>query len=326
MKIQSLQINSNNRQTSFKKGLTSCEINQVKNMKTFEYADIARNLKNKFGLEATFAGCNAVAWCVNELVKIMTRAGFKLPGKFSFDYFTNSDALGKYVPTTYTVHINSKYTEFTDLEKQNKLEESQGSFHPKTKHFLQTYLHEFSHAAHFQNLCNKFGFSKSYEIMMGYLNTHTPKEILVEPIRIAFGKSITDSIISPTDGEYAEKSLNEYFAEKNSRRLAEQLGPRYCIQNIENDFAHTYFGHISLDTYKKYANIPAMRSALDMMMLNNMNMMMLNDMSSLSNTSFMNPIGDTIDTIKWIKNQIKLVDGDIFNGNIESLKGSYFTK
>lgn len=50
-------------------------------MKTFEYTDIARDLKYKFGLEANFAGCNTVAWCANELVKIMTRAGFKVIDK-----------------------------------------------------------------------------------------------------------------------------------------------------------------------------------------------------------------------------------------------------
>ena len=40
MKIQSIQ-NNYCKNTTFKKGLTTYEINQVKNMKPFEYVDIA---------------------------------------------------------------------------------------------------------------------------------------------------------------------------------------------------------------------------------------------------------------------------------------------
>lgn len=317
MKIQSIQSNTHNKRTSFKKGLTSYEINQVKNMKPFEYADIARNLKNRFGLEANFDGCNTVAWCTNELVKVMTKAGFKLPEKFSFVHLGKHKQLGQFNPNTKEVAINSDYVEFTNLEKQNKLEESQGTFHPKTKHFLQTYLHEFSHAAHFQNLCNKFGFSKAYEIMMGYLNNHTPKEILVEPIRNILGTWLADSIIPPSNGEYAAESLNEYFAEKNSRKLAEQLGPNYYTSNIEDGFAYSYIGHHTIDDYKKAAkNSAMMLAAYDI----------INDSSLMPIYNFLNPVGSTIDQIDWFKKQICLVDGDIFHGNIEHLKESYFTK
>lgn len=63
----------------------------------------------------------------------MQRAGFKLPSNFSFEPLEDTDTLGMYSPTNDTVCINSKLTAFSDLVAQNHLEESQGTYHPKTK-------------------------------------------------------------------------------------------------------------------------------------------------------------------------------------------------
>ena len=311
MKIQSTQINLNKKQsTSFKKGLTSYEINKVKNMKPFEYEDITRDLKNRYNIEAYLGECNTVAWCVKEVVEIMKKAGFKLPSKFSFNYFTDSDALGKYAPKTDTVDINSKYTEFTDLEKQNKLEESQGTFHPKTKHFLQTYLHEFSHAAHFQNLCYRYGYDNAKEMMLGYLNSNenSASVFIREPLNTALKchfptlnlLGIIDKVCPPNNGEYAAETLNEYFAEKNSRIIAEQLGSNYIPSNVSSSLASSYTTHPS--GWKLKSELGKTIKPRNIF-------------------EWMNPVmSASFKVIDKCKEHISYIDGDIYHGNIDYLQ------
>ena len=134
-----------------------------------DYEKIADRLKNSYGLYAQFNGNNTVAWCVEQVAKIMDKAGFKLPRNFKFEP-TSPDALGMYNSYSDTVTINALIPEFSNLEQQNLLEERQKDFHPKTRHFLQTYLHEFSHVAHFHNLQDKMGSSDAYGLFSGTLN------------------------------------------------------------------------------------------------------------------------------------------------------------
>lgn len=315
MKVQSIQA-SNNKQASFKKGLTSCEINHVKNMGTFEYADIARKLKNSFGLEADFAGCNTVAWCVNEIVGIMRRAGFQLPEKFSFRPLGKYQQLGQFEPRKKEVTINSDYTEFTNLEAQNRLEESQGTFHPRTKHFLHSYLHEFSHAAHFQNLCNRFGPEKAREMMFGYLNTHSASGLIRDPLNTTLNAlfpglgflGIINAVIPPNNGEYAADSLDEYFAEKNARTIAEQLGSGYYPSHVSSSLASSYTSHPSSWSLKKeIAQVIKPKNFFE------------------SFTPAITLARKTPDIIDKCKQEIRYIDGDIYHGNIDYLKKNILT-
>jgi len=321
MKIQSIQ-NNYCKNATFKKGLTTYEINQVKNMKPFEYVDIAENLKRIHGIHTNFAECNTVAWCVNELVKIMTKAGFELPRKFSFAQLGKYKQLGQYDPVTREVAINSDYVEFTNLESQNYLEESQGNFHPRTKHFLQTYLHEFSHAAHFQHLCDKHGFDRAWEIVIGYYENHKAKDIIVEPVNTLlgklFGRKIVDGIVPLSNGEYATTNLNEYFAEKNARKLAEQLGESYLVSNVKENSAYEYIGHNAYDDFYPFMGI-------NMNAVNNANIMNTLFRIAIIPTNFLNPVGDILETVRKINTQIELVDGDIYHGNVDFLKKSIFS-
>ena len=307
MKIS--KIENDNARITFKRGLTPFEIRKVNDMHCFDYVDIANNLRKHYGIDANFAGNNTVAWCVNEVVKIMQKAGFKLPSRFSFEDCGNIKVLGAFSPDLDTVYINSEHIAFTDLEKQNKLEEAQGSFHPNTKHFLNTYLHEFSHAAHFKNLCDKNGIPEGYNIMQNFLRNHTANIIIREPM-IATLKGafpflnllgIIDKVIPPANGEYAAENLNEYFAEKNARKLALQLGDNYIPSNVQanlaNKSAHPKgwnFKEELLKTFFKPKNF-------------------------LLGALF--PIASrTVGIIEKCQDELDSIDGDIFNGNVDYLK------
>ena len=303
------KIKNDNSRIAFRRGLTPFETGKVKDMHCFAYVDIANNLKNSYGLDANFAGCNTVAWCVNEVVKIMQKAGFKLPSKFSFEDYGNPNVLGTYSPDLDTVYINSEHIAFTDLEKQNKLEESQGSFHPNTKHFLNSYLHEFSHAAHFKNLTAKYGKTEGYNIMQVFLRNYAASTIIREPM-IATLKcifptlnllGIIDEVIPPANGEYAAENLNEYFAEKNARKLALQLGDNYMPSNVQASLSNYSAHPKGWDFKQELLNV------------------------------FMKPkhfligalfpiISRTAGIIEKCQEELDFIDGDIFNGNVDYLK------
>ncbi len=158
----------------------------------------------------------------------MRQAGFKLPKVFGFlplNDLVEGKPLGVYVKEEDMICINADYPQFTDLRAQNELEEAQGTFHPTTKHFLQTYLHEFSHAAHFHNLCDRHGYEKAIQLFDGILNNCSPDEFIVGPLNAMikskcpkFGHKIIDSIFPPSNGLYALKNLKEYFAEKKRKQ------------------------------------------------------------------------------------------------------------
>lgn len=306
MKIANIQ--KSNTEVTFQKGLTSFEINKVKNMSPYAYEHIAEELSCNYGISAYFAGCNAVAWCTKEVVKIMQKAGFKLPSKVSFEPIQEADTLGMYNPSSNSVYINSNIHAFKDLESLNQLEEAQGHFHPSTKHFLNTYLHEFSHAAHFSNLFDKFNGQELYE-KMSFLHNNSASAIVREPLKTSLEMvalpigyaSLIDICIPPQNGEYAAKNLNEYFAEKNARILAEHLGKNFDTSNITSELSNK-------PTHPKGWNFK-------------------NELLKIIKAKLFFSIFDpmsiskkTISLIAKFAEELNYIDGDIFNGNIDYLK------
>lgn len=236
MKINTLNFNSQNssinRQICFKGGLPSWFIRETK---TANPNRIEAELADK-GISADFGGVPTVAMCCKKVVEIMEHYGFELPSKFSFEPLKHR-TLGTYSSYQDKVCINSNMKEFQDVVKQNRLEERQGSYHPITGHFLQTYLHEFSHAAHFHNLCNKLGYNRANNVFWGYLSEHSPSDVVVGPLN-AFVKSffknnfmrnMVNKVIPPTNGLYAKTDLSEYMAEKNARWIAKDLGDNLTL-------------------------------------------------------------------------------------------------
>lgn len=246
----------------------------------------------------------------------MTKAGFKLPKTFLFcplNDILKEKPLGIYVAEENAVCINADYPEFTDLRAQNKLEESQGSYHPTTKHFLETYLHEFSHAAHFNNLKDKYGENKALEIFNGILNDTIPDEALagmmnsaVKNMLSGFGSKIIDSLVPPTNGLYSLTNLKEYFAEKNSTNLAQQLGNNFNTSNIKNNFATSYIPHPAdwniIEQFRK------------VYMKNVSKIFDLTGYRTGSLTELVSDFGELL------YQDILYTDGDIYHGVIDNLK------
>lgn len=313
MKILS-NYNHKQQTPNFKKGLTSAEINTVKKMSSSEYIDIAQKLKNIYNIDAEFSGCNTVAWCVEQVVDIMTRAGFRLPKQFIFAPLNQifPDApLGVFIKEENLICINADYPEFTDLRAQNELEESQRNHHPTTKHFLHSYLHEFSHAAHFNNLCSKYGEEQSIKKFEGDLHNYSPDEVIVGPMNAlirdkvpGFFDKIVNALIPPANGLYALKNLKEYFAEKNAKRIAAMLGDNYypsMVKNIASEYqTHPYNWDVFAE-FKKIL-IPPNQSIFALLE---------------KDTDFHDTAKMIYDSIKLFNQDIKYTDGDIFHGTID---------
>lgn len=311
------QHNANSR-VAFKKGLTSYEVNSVKNMYDTEYRAITQKVKNLYGINADVGESNTVAFCLDAACNIMNRAGFKLPQNFEFAP-CELGTLGQYYPALDKVVVNSRYNEFNDLERQNSLEESHGSHHPDTKHFLSTYLHEFSHAAHFKNLCDKMGFTEAFSVFMGFLSNNSPGNLIVAPfnsmLKTQFPKlasKIIDDLFPPENGLYSKTDLDEYIAEKNSKKIAEALGDNFNVYNISTDLSDNYVEHPYDWDYnslkKQLENLRRFRNATPF----------LNFLAPGS--GFINKMIYNTKIEEIIDEDIKYTDGDIWNGNIDNLQ------
>lgn len=319
MQTNFLPLGKQNRQSSlaFQKGLTVHEIITVKNMGCREYENIVSNVKTKYGINADVGGSNTVAFCLEKVAEIMSKAGFKLPKNFVFAP-TSKSALGTYYPQTDTVLINSNHSEFNNLETQNLLEESQGSFHPDTKHFLHTYLHEFSHAAHFHNLCEKLGFNEGWNAFMGYLSNYTTADVIIGPINNMIRKNfpkiawkIIDKVFPPENGLYSKMDLTEYFAEQNARKLAIELGDSFLMFSLSSNFASQYKGfpsEWSFDTQKNILQtLKCMRAARHFAGL-------------IPVLPVVIKMGIDTEIAIIFENDINYLNGEIWNGNIDSIK------
>lgn len=325
MKIQhhAMLSTNNYKNISFKKGLTSKAINEVRNMNCIEHNNLVETLNVYFGINIENSVPNTVLKCVYWTSQIMLKAGFQLPKNFLFKPISEG-VLGSYNPFLDTVKINSDYKEFYDIETQNKLEESQGNFHPDSKHFLATYLHEFSHAAHYKNLCKKLGINEAYRAFMGYLSQYSPRDIIVAPMNkmikanfSIFPDSIIDKLFPPENGLYSKKDLTEYIAEYNAREMAEYLGDDFNIDNVPSGYYFKYEG------FPNNWNIEDKKSLLETLKT-------CRGISRFSNLFL--PGGGVLATIHFNSEIAKLFyedigyfNGEIWNGNIDKIKEKSLT-
>lgn len=304
---------------NFKKGLTSYEIRAVKNLTSFERKLLIEKINNYWGINIKQTLPDTVLKCVDWTAQIMHRAGFELPKNFRFGPACKDRPLGTYAPLSDLVTINSDHKEFYDIELQNKLEERQGSFHPDTKHFLSTYLHEFSHAAHYKNLCKKLGQPEGYNAFMGYLSNYSPTEVIVGPINSMiksiysiFPKNIIEKVFPPENGIYSYKDLTEYIAEYNARELALFLGDKFEIDNVPKDFASTYKG------YPANWNIEELKEKLQSYKLSRACAHLHNLMAP--GLGFLVRAQINYKIAELFKEDIQHFNGEIWNGNIDEIK------
>ncbi len=246
MRITNQDRSSN---VSMKTGLNIETIETVKKMPPRAYESIVQNLKNQHGINANVAGSNTVAFCLKAVADTMSKLGFKLPKNFEFSP-AEMGALGLYYPRYDTVVINSNYDAFENLTAQNKLEESQKGYHPMKGHFLHTYFHEFSHAAHYKNLCERHGNAKGFDLMMNVLSELKPTDAMVGPFNMKLKrmfytgidkidlkmKEILNNLFPLELGQYAYTELTEYMAEYNARKVEETISPSFNLENLMKGF------------------------------------------------------------------------------------------
>lgn len=269
---------------NFKQGLTSTQINRVKSLGIFDYKNITERLYNAYGIEANVGQSNTVAYCADITAKIMRNAGFKLPKYFSFIPF-KYEHKGRY---TYKdeVLINSNYDDYLDLESQNIFAENLGAG-AVCKHFLETYLHEFSHCAHLKNIIGIWGEDEASKIYWITLPLLSPQKIIANPINTLIAKlfpdrkeELTYDIFEKKENLFESKDLVEYFAERNADNLANELGDNCVIGDVDSEFASGYKGFP--DDFKF-------------------------DKSKIN------------DPTEYFKNCIKYFDGEIWNGNVNNI-------
>lgn len=321
------KINSNH--TNFKQGLTSYEINCVKRMGHYEYENIVNKVKNIYNINANVGSSNTVAYCLEQTAKIMKKAGFKLPKNFDFSPL-EGDTMGSYTPYNDTVTINSNLKPFYNLEKQNMLEESLGAHHPDTKHFLSTYIHEFSHAAHYKNLCEKHGEWKGYQILMGTLRKYAPNDIIVGPMRELINKmfpqllqKIVDylsiDLYPPENGLYAKTSLTEYIAEYNTRQIALKLGDNFDIRNVPTNMESSYIEHPKFwkkeELEKELSKYKNVRSASNWLIYNPITW----------GAGMATKVAANYKIFEIFNKDINYTNGDIWQGNIDAIEQKSIT-
>lgn len=231
---------------NFKQGLTRDIVTHVKNMAPDEYTKISHRLWKKYDMFADMGHSNAVAFCVEQTADIMSKAGFTLPKYFKFRSISSND-WGQY-DITGSVLINADNKEFLDLVQLNKSAE-QSNCYNDSKHFLDTYLHEFLHAAHFNNIVKRTSADKGVDIFFNDFSAYTPCNSLQNPL-ISFithlyptmTKKQVKSIFPEKEKLFSPSDLAEYFAEKNAKMLETELGKNLNINNVRPNIADIYVG------------------------------------------------------------------------------------
>ena len=208
MRINPVSEYKTNNQVAFQKGLTQGFIEKANKL---GYKKM-KNLAKAKGIETVlFDGKLSVAASCLAAAEIMQSLGFKLPKKFSFEPLPEKSS-GRCIYPDEKVQMNSNVWPFRSLISQDTYETYRQNT-PLTKHFLNTYIHEFMHAANDANISKNRSVKESLSIMH-LLQKFTPAIEILDP-KVSrptwdiYEKSWNGSIL----GENASKDLMEFFAD-----------------------------------------------------------------------------------------------------------------
>ena len=320
-----MKVASINQQKStyftFKRGLTAKQVLEVKNLSRKESLKIVENLRNHFNINVRDDLPRSVLKSVEWTAKIMTKAGFKLPKNFEFEPFykkNRQNVLGCYNPTMDIVSINSLLPQFYDIEKQNKEEENYGNFHTDTKHFLDSYLHEFAHAAHYKNLRDNSCDDVEWYCKVNQLDTLIPKDVVIGPICSMFSDfnpsylaKLVRKILPVENGWYAKTNLIEYMAEYISRNLSLSLGKNFDINKVP-DLKSQFTGFPEDWDYQKE------KEELDKLKFQRDHATVMNFF--IPGSGMMSRIFASQNITRIFLQDINYLNGEIWNGNIDNIK------
>lgn len=256
-----MNLNINNRQISFKSGLTSRTIDfvnstNVKHVETY--------FKNK-GIKADFQGSKVIAACSQLTADIFKRLGLTLPTEIRAISYSNvfkkdSKVTGTCLLTSheFVPGIKSEVRSvFFNMDLMKSIKDVNAiadlnKGHNATTHFLETFLHEFSHSEHFDRAYKKFGFNRDTIKPNRYKKSELNYDgldvlqMIYKPLK---GLSyITSKYIS----RYSKTDTLELVAEANALRISEALDTRdnSLPLPVKNPFMH----------YKKFS--PAIEKLL----------------------------------------------------------------
>ena len=211
MKVLPVNKNQNlsaNKTVSFQKGLTNgfliyAQKEPLSSMRKRLFQNGINSVEFQ-GIKPVLASCLAT-------VEIIKSFGLKIPKNFSYEPL-QEDVIGQHTYPDDIVQINSNYKEFNTFLSLDDFETyRKGS--PITKHFLQTYIHEFIHAAHFKHLETMHSID-DIVVIAETLKEYEPTEILQKtkvcrPTWKKWEEEWNNSIL----GDNAKRNLFEFFAE-----------------------------------------------------------------------------------------------------------------
>ena len=161
MKINNSTVYHNpNSSVSHKAGLSR---QFAEHAQTANWYKISQALK-KEGIQSDFKGNSVVAACVEKVVQIFKDYKLGLPTEVKFEPL-EKDTLGLftlYDENNRVVSINSDYAHFYDIYELNRQSDVNQNFH--NNHFLETFIHEFAHNAHYCNLLKMHGLEETAQI------------------------------------------------------------------------------------------------------------------------------------------------------------------
>ncbi len=292
--------------TSFKQGLTRDIVTRVKNMPPDEYQRITHKLWKKYGMIANVGCSNTVAFCVEKTADIMNRAGYILPKHFEFCSLSDT-SYGEF-DITHKVRINSDRKEYLDLEQLNEIMEKENTYND-SKHFLDSYLHEFLHAAHCNNIIKNKGYKHGCDLFWEDLSSYKAYYTIRQPL-FAFIKNLFPQMLNVQITEsFPEKiklfltdDLTEYFAQINAKKIGNRLGENFDIKNVQKDTAQSY------TSFPENWNIKDEARKITKMLL----------FKRIINTS-LNPKERDGRIKKFLDNILNYFEGEIWNGNVDNI-------
>ncbi len=216
--VKNKQTECINKSPSFQKGLTSAFAKKTRSMSEAEM--YKRVIKNGIA-SIDYKNIKSVLACCLATTEIIKSFGLMLPKAFSFNSLKEG-CIGMHTYPDNIVEINSKYKEFEGLASLDDFATyRKGS--PVTKHFLQSYIHEFIHAAHFKHMATLHSPEKIVSIANAF-KQYEPTEKLLTPIVFRrtwekWEEKWNNSIL----GDNAKRNLFEFLAENETFEISRIL-------------------------------------------------------------------------------------------------------
>lgn len=221
--------------------VSSCQVRPAKKIpfkNRFKALYLEHSIKKQYGIQCDFKNNGFVGECVQKTAALFNDLFGKesLPKEAVFTSFKKmfhedeaTIGMHTYANCYYPddeVYFNSDNSCFKTKNKLkfNEMTDKIVWWHP-TGHYLQTFVHEFSHSAHFHHL-----YDRNNSSVMSELNTTR--------IPTALGRFITKFKL----GRYSAKNMNEFMAERITKDICKHLNKNdaYTGTYADIDYEHIF--------------------------------------------------------------------------------------